>query len=176
MVLAKGISQVPNIMSVSLTYDTSKLQEYLNTLSENVDKKVDLIFQLNESWATAWMKLNAPWTDNTGAARTGLAAISASQGSIHEMTLAYSVNYGIWLEVANSGRFQILGPALRYVSEKILSDMKYIFGGEQPTIGNNPGHDIPPVARKTARKGTANKSGSRRSRKAYGSRNGNRQP
>jgi hypothetical protein len=160
-------------MDVSVTYDIEEVKKNLENFDRDLKEKIEAIFLYNESWAEAWMKLNAPWTDDTGAARSGLSAHSYREGSAYVMVLAYSVHYGIWLEVANSGRFQILGPAQRAVGAKILSDLKFIVDSKPPTVGN-PTRVIPPVARKTARKGTSNKSGSRRSRKAYGRRTANR--
>lgn len=152
-----------------------KLQVQLNELTSGLDARIDRIFKENEAWATAWMKLNAPWTDNTGKARAGLHATSSGGGHSHEMEIAYSRDapYGKWLELANSGRFQILGPAMRYIARKLLKDFAQIWKNT-PNAGLPAGRDIPPQARKVARKGTANKSGSRRSRKAYGRRQNNR--
>lgn len=157
-------------MGVCVTYNTKELQDNLENFDRKLDEKIAAIFKYNEAWAEAWMKLNAPWTDDTGAARSGLTATAYREGKSYVMLLSYSVHYGIWLEVANSGRFQILGPAMVAVGNKILSDLKYIVDNKPPTIGN-PTRVIPPIARKTAQKGTARKSGSRRSRKAYGARN-----
>lgn len=162
---------MPKPMTVSITWETEKLQKKLHNLTDGLDDKIAKIFKENELWAMAWMKANAPWTDNTGRARAGLTAIASSAGSSHEMLLFYTgVSYGIWLEIANSGRFQILGPAMRYVSQKLLKDLEGVLN-DRPSTGGAPSREIPPQARKIAKKGTARKSGSRRSRKAYGGRN-----
>lgn len=168
VVLVTGLIPVPKPMSVKIQWETQELQEKLKSITEDLDEKIAAIFEANQAWAMAWMKLNAPWTDDTGAAREGLTATAYSNGSSHEMLLAYSVNYGIWLEVANSGRFQILGPAMRYVSQKILKDMNDIFKSRPTAPGMPSGRDIPPVARKA--KPHRKSGGSNRSRKAYGSR------
>lgn len=162
---------LPRPMSVKIEWETQDLENKLKRITDDLDEKISAIFKANEAWAMAWMKMNAPWTDNTGRARAGLTAVSASAGKTHEMLLSYSVNYSIWLEIANSGRFQILGPAMRYISQKILMDLKDVLAG-RPPAGNMPGgRDIPPVARKTLKKPISKKSGgSRRSRKAYGAR------
>ncbi len=58
------------------------------------------------------MKANAPWTDRTGQARAGLSAraqVTATEGVI---TLSHGADHGIWLEIANQGRFAIVGPTL----------------------------------------------------------------
>jgi hypothetical protein len=139
----------------------------LRHFPKKLDDDVSVIFDLNAAWGESWMKLNAPWTDNTGAARSGLTAIADSQGLYHTMLLSYSVSYGIWLEVANSGRFQILGPAQRVIARKIMQDMIGLLDGRGPST-SPPSHDIAPVARKA--KPVINKSGNRGSRRKYGQR------
>ena len=171
-----GVNLMPRPMSVKIEWEAQELINHLEDITEHLDEKIAAIFKANEVWAMAWMKANAPWTDNTGRARAGLTAVATSAGSTHEMLLFYTgVNYGIWLEIANSGRFQILGPAMRYISQKILKDMQDLLSGKPPT--NLPSREIPPQARKILKKPIARHSGgSRRSRKAYGARNRNRYP
>lgn len=72
------------------------------------------------------MRTDAPWSDDTGAARGGLTAIPSHSRSQHEILLAYSVYYGIWLEVANSGKYQILIPMLRIIGEKVMRDLEHM--------------------------------------------------
>jgi hypothetical protein len=167
------------VMKASVTFNTveyDKLKRNVNRVSNNLDDQISLVCSYFADWGTAWMKINAPWTDDTGAARASLIAIAASQGSQHEITVINAVSYGIWLEVANSGRFQILGPAMRTIGANLMKSMQGILDGKPPNVGP-PVVEIPPVARKTARpKQTTNKSGNRRSRKAYGQRNRRRNP
>lgn len=161
---------MPKPLTVSVEWETKELEQKLRDITENLDEKVAAIFRENEAWATVWMKANAPWTDNTGRARAELGAKSYSSGHTHEMVLFGGAPYQIWLEVANSGRFQILGPAMRYVAAKLLRDLQSLLDGKPPRPGS-PTHDIPPQARKIAKKSYARHSGgSRRSRKAYGRR------
>lgn len=101
-----------------------ELQKKLNGLDDKAEDSISAVFDYNAAYATDWMKQNAPWTDRTGAARSGLIAIANNHGSDHELFLAYSVYYGIWLEIANSGRYQVLQPAMRVVGDKILKDLK----------------------------------------------------
>lgn len=69
------------------------------------------------------MKTGAPWTDRTGAARASLTAranISATEGVI---TLSHGVDYGIWLEVANQGRYAIVGPTVASFGPKVMAGL-----------------------------------------------------
>lgn len=57
-------------------------------------------------------KHNAPWTDRTGNARTGLFG-TAERDAARKVVIIYlshgpAIDYGIWLELANSGRNAIL--------------------------------------------------------------------
>lgn len=157
-----------SLMRANVVYSDKKLRQELRSFDSKLNDTVRAVFDLNSHWGTAWMKINAPWTDDTGAARSGLTATANSAGSIHELLLAYSVNYGIWLEVANSGKFQVLGPAMRYIGDKILSDLQYLLDGKPPGGGGQPTQVLAKVGRKV--KPNYNKSGNRRSRKAYGKR------
>src|SRR5688500_10891929 len=68
------------------------------------------VLQEQAAEAEAWMKANAPWQDRTGAARAGLTATVEGNA----VTLAHGVDYGLWLEIANQGRFAIIAPAIDF--------------------------------------------------------------
>jgi hypothetical protein len=63
--------------------------------------------------AEARMKVSAPWTNRTGAARASL-SVSADAGAT-SVTLTYShgVFYGIYLEFSNGGRYAVVGPSIQ---------------------------------------------------------------
>lgn len=65
---------------------------------------------------------NAPWEDRTGDARSGLTADVTNQDGIVELTLYHTVDYGLWLEVIQNGRFAIIMPTLEGNGAKIFSD------------------------------------------------------
>ncbi len=72
-----------------------------------------------------WMKENAPWTDRTGNARQTL--YTEVQDVVNEMVtiiMSHGVNYGIYLELKNAGRFAIVNPALDHFAPKIWADVK----------------------------------------------------
>lgn len=152
------------LMKASVDWDTSELERKMHKILDDVDNQINHIMDYNAVWGTAWMKLNAPWTDETGAARASLIAVAAHEGSQRTITVAHGVHYGIWLEVANSGRFQILAPAMRAIAHNVMQSFEGLLSGNPPNIGS-PVRTIPPQARKVARKGTARKSG-----KAHGAR------
>ena len=75
-----------------------------------------------------WMKQNAPWTDRTGNARQGLHAVPERERLRHyTLILAHAVSYGIWLEVRNSGKYEIIQPALIRRGQAVMLDMSRLF-------------------------------------------------
>ncbi len=66
---------------------------------------------------------NAKWKDRTGNARSGLFAIAEKAAkdcvSIY-LSHGYTVDYGVWLELANGGKYAIIMPTL----EKDLPQLK----------------------------------------------------
>jgi len=73
--------------------------------------------------AETFAKNNAPWTDRTGNARSGLHAEVEviDQGKAFELTVAHTVSYGIWLEVRFSGRYAIIQPTVDYIGALLIS-------------------------------------------------------
>lgn len=58
---------------------------------------------------------NAPWTDRTGNARTGLFAVAEqAAGDVVEIYLSHghTVEYGVWLELAHGQRYAVIMPTL----------------------------------------------------------------
>ena len=109
--------------TVKIEFDDRQLRKGISKFNRDLDRNIDMIVDRNALYATGWLKTNAPWTDRTGAARSGLTAIPLNKGHIHEIFMSYSVYYGIWLEVANSGKYTILIPGLRVIGNKLMRDL-----------------------------------------------------
>jgi hypothetical protein len=74
--------------------------------------------------AAAEVKLSAqegaPWEDRTGDARAGLdTEVEESNGEI-VLTLFHTVEYGLWLEVIQNGRFATIMPTLERQAPQIF--------------------------------------------------------
>lgn len=54
----------------------------------------------------------AHWTDQTGAAREGLHGFTTTDGNQYSATISHGqdVEHAIWLELANGGKYAIIGP------------------------------------------------------------------
>jgi len=69
-----------------------------------------------------YAQMNAPWTDQTGAARAGLTASVYEEFGEVVLELAHSVDYGIWLETIQGGKFAIIMPTLEALGPRIIRD------------------------------------------------------
>ena len=109
-----------------MTYNDAELRSNVRRFGDKLQRAVDAVVDYDAAYATTYLKTNAPWHDNTGAARSGLMAIPSHYGTTQEILMAYSVTYGIWLEVANSGKYAIITPAIRIIGQKLMSDMQLL--------------------------------------------------
>lgn len=78
-----------------------------------------------------YAKDNAPWSDQTGAARDGLTASVYMEGLTVVLELAHTVDYGIWLELIQDGRFATIMPTLEALGPEIIADA----GGRVMIVG-----------------------------------------
>lgn len=90
-----------------------------STLASNVERYGERVLQavaaVAQYVATAMQndaQANAIWQDRTSNARTGLFGTSEADFAKHVVTIYLShgsvVDYGIWLELANSGNYAII--------------------------------------------------------------------
>lgn len=61
----------------------------------------------------AYAQANRPWDDQTGNARSGLFSVSELAGEIVTLYLSHGMEYGVFLELCNSGRYAIIMPTLQ---------------------------------------------------------------
>jgi hypothetical protein len=85
------------------------------------------VFAIGQRWAPEianWMKDNAPWTDRTGNARQTLwSDVDQVVNTMVEIIFAHGMDYGIFLELNNAGRYAIIGPALDHFAPLIWADV-----------------------------------------------------
>lgn len=61
-----------------------------------------------------YAKINAPWQDRTGDARRLLDVDVSQDAEEIVIQLYHQVDYGLWLEVIESGQFAIIMPTLQH--------------------------------------------------------------
>lgn len=125
-------------VEVGFKLDMKELISKTTLLPEQIERNIYLSVDYAADYGQAKMKMEAPWTDRTGAARSGLFVLKRHQdipGSPygrHELIFAHGVDYGIWLEVANSGKYQILMPTVKQVGHDLMAGLKGLL--EHPNV------------------------------------------
>jgi hypothetical protein len=76
-------------------------------------------------------KADAPWTDRTGNARTGIFGTSEADFSSRVVTIYLShgatIDYGIWLELANSGSYAVIMRTMESHYETLMQMLREAF-------------------------------------------------
>ena len=84
------------------------------------EKAEDVFWQAAED-VLSYAKDNAPWSDRTGNARAGLeSAVLVGEGEV-TLELYHTVDYGLWLEVIQNGRFSIIMPTLELFAPGVFA-------------------------------------------------------
>jgi hypothetical protein len=113
---------------MSFTYDDRALKANISGLHDKVDDALHGVAEYHGLEGTAYMKEHAPWTDRTTNARNGLhTVVPEPVRGRHEIIFSHTVHYGIWLEIANSGRYQIIMPAVRHEGELLMRRLDGLF-------------------------------------------------
>lgn len=82
-------------------------------LDGHINRLIAASVALGQDWAgnlEKEMKQDAPWQDRTGNARKGLKGSSAMDDDNITITVGHSVDYGVYLELADDGKYAILKP------------------------------------------------------------------
>lgn len=116
------------VVRVRFEMNRNELPGNVRDLQRKSKAAVGLIVNRQASMGEARMKTNAPWTDRTTAARSGLHTQVIPGPGQFTIVFSHSVNYGIWLEIANSGRYQIIMPTIRHVARALADDLHHLWG------------------------------------------------
>lgn len=114
-------------LGAKFRYRDGNLKREVKNLERKVDLAVRMVVDVNASRGEAYMKTNAPWTDRTGAARTGLHTVTSHSHSSHSILFSHTMDYGIWLEVKNSGEYEIIMPSIRETGRQLMGDLNHLF-------------------------------------------------
>ena len=76
-------------------------------------------------------KADATWTDRTGNARTGLFGTSEADFARHVVTIYLShgatIDYGLWLEIANSGTYAVIMRTMETHYQDVMDMLREVF-------------------------------------------------
>lgn len=114
---------------MGFTWDSREMNRKLKRLPREVELAVTAVTEYQATRGEALMKTQAPWTDRTGAARSGLFTNAIHfPGVRHEILFSHAVHYGIWLEVANEERFAIILSSVQKIGTDTMAQLEGLFG------------------------------------------------
>lgn len=120
-------------MSDGLKIDTKGFDEVIKNLKEITPKLKRALYldaQNISSKMEAWAKNNAVWTDQTSHARQFLKATVSWKNSDELMvSISHHVDYGVFLELCNEGKYAILEKSIAEFAPEFLKGWKEIAGG-----------------------------------------------
>lgn len=114
--------------SATFDFELGAMQARLATLSGKLEAGITIAVEETATFGTTYMKTTAPWHDNTGAARAGLHTDTSHVDKRWEIVFAHAVSYGIWLEVAHSGRWQVIMPSVRVAMDRLGGHLQGMMG------------------------------------------------
>ena len=107
--------------SVTVTFkNKAQFNKELNKFGDQIKNVVHDIMDVAFNDMVNYAKANAVWIDRTGNARRSIAAEDLSSKDVVLFYLTIGVDYGIWLEVANDGKYRILQPTMTIYEKKIM--------------------------------------------------------
>lgn len=109
---------------ISFTFDDRRMRQKVQSMDSRVNQAIGAVVDYHGLLGEGAMRSNAVWTDRTGAARSSLSTDVEHSGSKHTITFAHGVHYGIWLEIANSGRYQVIMPTIREVGPMLMNNLR----------------------------------------------------
>ena len=101
--------------------DMNRIIRRTEEVPEKVHRAVTAIVEVTAVDTMAYAKTHAPWTDDTGAARAGLNTTAVHSPRSHEIYLAHAMDYGIWLEIANNGKYQVIMPTIHEKGKDLMA-------------------------------------------------------
>lgn len=111
----------------SFNFNADGMVKGLNTLLSKTEMAVMMYAETASKQLEGHAKVNAPWTDRTGAARNRLRSYTEHRPRAIRIVLAHGVSYGIWLELANEKRFAIIQPTIDLKSGEVFAGLKNLF-------------------------------------------------
>jgi len=94
----------------------------LDWMAATLAGRIGTVMEAGKEKIENYAKMNAPWSDRTGAARDGLTASVEEDGGEIVLELAHTVEYGIWLETIQDGAYAIIMPTLEALGPEILAE------------------------------------------------------
>lgn len=104
----------------------AKLLQNFNQFGDNIKNVVHDLTEAKFIEMVNYAKTNAIWIDRTGNARQSIDSVDLSEKDVVKLYLTIGVDYGIWLEVANDGKYAILQNTLTIYEPEIMAMLEQV--------------------------------------------------
>ena len=109
-----------------------RLRDNVRDVEPDYEKVIDSFMSLAATDGEADMKEKAPWRDSTGnrddrvpgEARAALFTATDLAGTHKSILFSHGVDYGIWLEISNNGKDQIIMPTVAASGKKLMKSLR----------------------------------------------------
>ena len=111
---------------MSFKWKSNDIIANLAGLDDKVKASVGLYGDTVAKKLEASAKANRPWTDRTGRAKQSLNGDSKWVGNKVRVSLSHGVDYGIWLEICNEGKYSIIMPTINKEAPSVMAGLSKI--------------------------------------------------
>jgi hypothetical protein len=111
----------------SFDFNPGSLGVNLADFDHKVDRYIDRAKEEAATRGETALKTEAPWRDRTTDARRGLFAEPYGTAQRGGIRMGHTVKYGVYLEEANNGRFQVIMPVLIRTGRALMRSMEAMF-------------------------------------------------
>ena len=104
-------------------------EEVKRNMGQYLARKVAALQALGDHYAAKMegeAKQNKPWKDITGHATQGLFGEAKAENTLLKVRVAHTMEYGIYLELCNSGKFSILQPTVQKNAPQFFRDAERV--------------------------------------------------
>ena len=109
-----------------------KLRQRILRAPEKVHARMRTITEFHSLKLETVAKVEAPWTDRTGNARSGIATQTHSPrafgGGDYGMTVYHQVPYGFYLETISQGRWGTIAPSVSKIAPQYYAAVQSVMG------------------------------------------------
>lgn len=100
--------------------DFDEINQNLEGLSDKIQTRVYGVMEMSAPVVQGYAQQNASWTDRTGNARQGLTARAYREVGRTGIVLFHTMPYGVWLETAMGGQYQIIAPTISVQGRMVM--------------------------------------------------------
>lgn len=108
--------------------DAKEVITRLSNMQDKAQLAIRMYAQEGAKVFENYAKTHRRWTDRTGHARQRLIGYVEQEPDKTRVCIAHGVNYGIYLEVCNNGRYSILQDTVFINGAKVLEGYKNMIG------------------------------------------------